>query len=422
MTVKITPQKLSGKLDAVSSKSDAHRILIAAALADKKTTVHLNAISNDITATIECLSALGAEFDVNNTTITISPVKATKKAILDCSESGSTLRFLMPVSKTLCPDVTLTGSGRLPERPTDDLRQVMSQNGCIFPNGGKFPLQINGMLKSGEYVLPGNVSSQYITGLLFALPVLCGDSIINITSPLQSRAYVDMTLLTLRKFNIIIKEENNSFIIPGNQKFISPGEITVEGDWSNAAFWLCAGALGGDIQVTNLDTDSLQGDKQILNILQDMGAYVTVKDNSCRVTSSGKLRAVNVNAEQIPDLMPIIAVTALAAEGTTKIYNAARLRIKESDRLKTVCEFITALGGNVIEGDDYIDIIGTNKLSGGTVSSQNDHRIAMAASVAAILCQADVTVNGAEAVNKSYPGFYSDYNSLGGKANVINNG
>ena len=419
MIVEITPTLLGGSITAVSSKSDAHRLLIACALADKSTTVKLNAFSDDINATITCLKALGAEFEINDSSVTVYPVKSVKSAVLDCAESGSTLRFLMPVASALCGNTQFCGRGRLPERPVDELRREMSKNGCEFSPVEEFPIKINGKLKSGEFKISGSVSSQFITGLLFALPLVEGNSKIELTSPLQSKAYVDMTLATLNKFGIKILQTENCFYINGSQRYLSPGVVCADGDWSNAAFWLCSGAIGHPVTVTNLDTESLQGDKKIIDILREMGANVICNEKTVSVSSSGKLFPVNVNAEQIPDLVPIVAVTALFASGKTLIYNAERLRIKESDRLASVCSIITSLGGVIREGKDFLEISGNNALMGGTVSSFNDHRIAMSAAICAERCMSNVTISGAQCTNKSYPAFFEDYKRLGGNINVI---
>lgn len=421
MDVKITPSRLEGTVRAVSSKSDAHRILIAAALSDKKTVIHCNSDSEDIKATVGCLEALGAEITRDGDIITVIPVKDGEKDVeLDCRESGSTLRFLLPVAAALGKNAVLTGSGRLPSRPILPLRNEMEKNGVTFTPPWQFPIGISGKLQSGEYTLKGNVSSQFVTGLLFALALLDGDSTIRLLPPVESRSYINMTVNTLSKFGVCVTEKDNTYYIKGSQKYTSPEEIFVEGDWSNAAFFLCAGAINGDVTVTGLDRNSLQGDKKIVDILRQMGADAEVGDDKIRVKSS-ELHGVQIDASDIPDLVPVLSVTAANAKsGVTVVTNAERLRLKESDRLRAICESLTGLGNVNAQTDDGLVIWCDEKLTGGEVSSYSDHRMVMSAAVAALGSEREVTVRGAEAVNKSYPNFFEDYKMLGGKADVIN--
>ena len=420
MNIKITPSVLNGTVQAVSSKSAAHRILIASALSSEETVIRCNCISEDISATADCLNALGAEVKIQEDTIKVKPVSGqVSEAVLDCRESGSTLRFLLPVAAALGIKSSFTGSGRLPSRPIMPLRREMENFGVKFSEPWKFPIETQGRLKAGDYSMKGNVSSQFVTGLLFALPLLDGDSTLRLIPPVESRSYIDMTLDTLSQFGIEVREENNTFYIKGNQSYASRGEINVEGDWSNAAFFLTAGAVAGSVTVKGLNTESLQGDRVITDILRDMGAEVSIDGDSVTV-SHRELHGISVNASDIPDLVPVISVAGACADsGITVITNAERLRLKESDRLAAISECLNNIGNVNAEMDDGIVIWTDEKLLGGNVFSFNDHRIVMSMSVASVKCKSDVIIRDAEAVNKSYPDFFKDFKSLGGKADVI---
>ena len=304
-----------------------------------------------------------------------------------------------------------------------NFQEELEKKGVIFETDNEFPLHITGDLQSGEYELAGNISSQFVSGLLFALPLLDGDSKIKLISPIQSKPYIDMTVATLRDFGILIEEAENTYIIKGNQKYISPKEINVEGDWSNSAFFFCAGALSKDgVTVSGLNINSVQGDKKILDILKRMGASVEVDNNEITVKKN-KLMGTMVNGGDIPDLVPVVSVMgAMCDKGVTHIVNASRLRLKESDRIATTESLLTKVGAAVSETDDGLVIWGENDLIGGRVEGANDHRIVMSAAILSCLCALPVDIVGAEAVEKSYPHFFEDFNSLGGKANVINNG
>ncbi len=420
MTVSCTPSVLGGKIRAISSKSDAHRILICASLCDKATKISCNVMSKDIAATIDCLKMMGTDISVNDDLITVVPRQFNKKADIDCGESGSTLRFLMPLVSALGIDTTISGSGRLPQRPISPLKEEMERKGVTFHTDNMFPLHLTGQLQSGVYEIKGNVCSQFITGLLLALPLLNGDSIVKILPPFESKSYVDITIAVIRKFGVEIIEEENNYIIKGSQKFVSPEEIKVEGDWSNASFLLCAGALSEKgVTVTGLDVNSPQGDKKILDVLTSMGADVEIADNEITVKKN-KLNAVIVDANDIPDAVPAISVVASVSKGETKIINAGRLRIKESDRIKSVVEMLNAVGGCAEETDDGLVVKGKTDLQGGVVNGYNDHRIVMSASILSTLCKEGVVISDSNAVKKSYPDFFADFNKMGGNANVIN--
>jgi 3-phosphoshikimate 1-carboxyvinyltransferase len=336
--------------------------------------------------------------------------------LLDCGESGSTFRFLLPVAAALCEHARFTGSGRLPERPIGELMRVMQAHGVSFSNE-RLPFATAGNLTGGDFSLPGNVSSQYLTGLLLALPTIGSDSTISLTTHLESAAYVDITLHALRRFGVRVRVEDGVYAVSGGQGIQSPGTLRVDGDWSNAAFFLAAGALGNPVTVTKLNLDSPQGDKAILNALRRFGAGVEATTEAVLV-SPAQLAGCTIDVGETPDLLPILAVLGACAAGETRLVNAARLRLKESDRLASVSAMLRALGGTVTELPDALVITG-GALAGGTVDSCRDHRIAMSAAIAAIRCANEVKILGADAVNKSYPAFYMDYNQLGGHADVV---
>lgn len=417
MDVKIAPAPLAGTLPAIPSKSDAHRALICSALADRPTVLELPQTSADIDATCACLEALGAIIARRGDSVTVMPIRSLpEKALLDCGESGSTLRFLLPVAAALCPSVCFTGHGRLPERPIGELKSAMEAHGVAF-SSEKLPFDTSGLLVGGNYRLPGNVSSQYITGLLLAMPKLSAPSTLILTTALESAAYVDITLHALRRFRISVNLLSNGYAVPGGQTFSSPGTLAVDGDWSNGAFFLAAGALGRPVTLTGLDLDSPQGDKAVLEVLKSFGAEVSVSGGDVTVAPA-PLQGITLDVSEIPDLLPILAVVAACASGETRFEGAARLRLKESDRLTATANLLRALGGDAEELPDGLIVRG-RALTGGTADGCNDHRIVMAAAVAAIRCAGAVTVTGAEAVHKSYPAFFDDYAKLGGDVHVL---
>ena len=508
MNIKITPQQLNGTIEAIPSKSHAHRLLIAQKLAalqggGQEDPLAIPTFSEDIDATKGCLAQLDEALPR-----------------FDCRESGSTIRFMIPVAMALKDEAVFAGSGKLPQRPLSPLKEEMERHGCSFEMlaTAKNPAAVNdsvaakspangsdaatasgrgvtseicrirGRLQPGKYELAGNISSQFITGLLFALPLLNGDSSLQLTTKLESAGYVDLTLQVLREFGIEIREvrekitdedanagkkvviseraaeqadslsltanseadlegiseanlESNSenylirYEIPGNQIYREPEGLKVEGDWSNAAFWLVAGALGGNITCTGLNPDSTQRDKEIVTVLEKMGAKIERENTAYHIAGNdAPLHGETVSAAQFPDLVPVMAVAMTGVSDASSITNAERLRIKESDRLATVCDFLTILGTDIRQTEDGL-IIHENKnntdpsgtaahclappLSGGTVSSHNDHRIAMAAAVASCRADGPIVITGAEAVKKSYPDFFTDFVKLGGKIEIL---
>lgn len=500
MNVLLKPSKLQGTLDAIPSKSHAHRILIAQKLAQlqgqqKADSLVIPTFSEDIGATKNCLVQMDKDMPY-----------------LDCRESGSTLRFMLPVAMALKNEAVFIGSGKLPYRPISPLKEEMETHGCRFYMGnnkqnfnGKYKeiCTIRGRLQPGEYSLPGNISSQFITGLLFALPILDGDSVLKLTTKLESAGYVDLTLDVLKDFGIEIKSKTSpegfqKYEIAGNQRYLEPDGLAVEGDWSNAAFWLAGGALGGNVTVRGLNLHSSQRDKEILNVLRDMGADISIAGspvNSCTEAScvstskrantneresaaadsvdsdspgdaqtnathssanpapsgdaqtsvtyssandstqniekltppacetancaitvccKNALNGIEVSVAQTPDMVPILASVMALANGVSMITDAERLKIKESDRLRTVYDFLFKLGADITDGGAGLSLTGKPFLDGGEVESHNDHRIAMAAAIASCGCNGPVFIRDAEAVRKSYPAFFEDFTALGG--------
>ena len=400
MNVVITPSPLSGAVRVPASKSAAHRLLIAAALADGPTRIAIGSTNRDIEATAACLRALGADIEAECDTLVVSPIADVPAEVtLDCGESGSTLRFLLPVAAALGAQATFIGHGRLPQRPNAPLVEALRAHGAAIDNG-LLPMAVSGPLTGGLWTLPGDVSSQYVTGLLFALPLLEADSVIRLTTPLASAAYVDMTLQALRQFGIDIEGTADGWRIPGRQRYRTPGEAVVEGDWSAAAFWLAANALGASIDVRGLDPDSVQGDRAVTALLEQD----------------------TIDATHVPDLVPALAVAAASRPTRTVITGAARLRLKESDRLQSVADMLAALGHGVAVTPDGLIIDGGPpqpcEAPVRTVDGANDHRIVMAAAVAAAHADRPVRVTGAQAVEKSYPDFFRDFEALGGNAHV----
>ncbi|MGI6202108.1 MAG: 3-phosphoshikimate 1-carboxyvinyltransferase [Eubacteriales bacterium] len=414
MTVKILPAPLCGKISAVTSKSDAHRLLICAALADRPTKITMNGISDDINVTISCLRALGAEITAEPNGVLVEPIGAVAPApLLNCIESGSSLRFLLPVAAALGANATFIGRGRLPERPIGELAAQLALHGVNF-SSDKLPLEISGRLSGGEFSLPGDVSSQFVTGLLLALP-LCGGGTIRITTPLESAPYVDITCAVMERFGVSVTKGDGFFTVLPGSAYRSPGKIQAEGDWSGAAFFLAAGALSGEVTVTGLSRRSPQGDKAIASLLCSFGAEVEIDDSEVTARHVGSLRACEIDVSEIPDLLPVLAVVASAAKGKTVFTGCRRLRLKESDRIASTAAMIRSLGGVVEENDDGMVVTGTT-LTGGCVDSFGDHRIAMSAAVAATVCRGKVEISNPMCVSKSYPDFYAEYKKLGGVA------
>ncbi len=410
MNVTITPAKLSGAVTPPPSKSQAHRLLIAAALAHGESVITNMAFPDDIRATLRCLEELGAGFAVDGSTVTVqgmganamSPLRRLALPHLDCGESGSTLRFLIPVALAVRGGGIFTGRGRLMERPLKPYFDLFDEKGISYRLQDGV-LTVSGLLTPGEYRLPGDVSSQFFTGLLFALPLLNGPSVLIPAGPLEGEGYIQMTLQAMGRFGV---EMPVTLSLPpqyhpqGSQTYRA-ARAAVEGDWSQAGFWYAAGFLGSPVTAAGLDPYSLQGDRAVADHLLPLGG-------------PGK---VDIDVSGCPDLAPpLAAMAALRAGETTRLVNAARLRLKESDRLASVSQTLNALGADVEAGADCLTIRGREALSGGvTVDSCSDHRIAMMAAIAATRCIRPITITGAECVAKSYPNFWEEYERLGGK-------
>lgn len=391
MDIRIFPGKLQGNISAIPSKSQAHRLLICSAFADKETTLICPDTNRDIEATANCLRALGAEILRTDRGYLVKPiVNIPLTATLNCEESGSTLRFMLPVAGALGVDTTCQLAGRLPYRPLSPLWEEMERMGCQLSRPTETTIRCCGKLQAGQYRIDGSVSSQFITGLLFACALMNGESHISITGTLESKPYVDMTLDALKLFSRTVTD----FCVSDGQ-FVSPSEIAVEGDWSNAAFFLAAKALGSDITVKNLNFESSQGDTACYQLFANLSSNLTIP------------------CGDIPDLVPILSVVAAANCGAT-FDNIRRLRLKESDRVASVIAMLASLGCLATATEDTLTVLPGN-FQGGTVDPCGDHRIAMAAAIAATVSQAPVTILGAECVSKSYPGFWEEYKRLGGQ-------
>lgn len=391
MDITITPGWLSGTLNAIPSKSQAHRLLICAAFADRPTLLRCPATNEDIEATADCLRSLGAEILYDNGCYHVSPIsQAPQSATLKCRESGSTLRFMLPIVGALGVDATFILEGRLPKRPLSPLWEEMEQKGCVLTRPTENTLRCRGKLTPGDYSIDGSVSSQFITGLLYALALMPGKCKLTVVGKTESKPYIEMTQQALKLFGV----DTEGFRVPGCYPFTSPEELTVEGDWSNAAFFLTAKALGSHIDVLGLSADSAQGDRAVADILQRLNTHATV------------------DAADIPDLVPILAVAGGANNGIT-FTNVGRLRLKESDRVASVAAMLQQLGGKVQVEENTMTVFPAQYHSC-TIDSVGDHRIAMAAAIAATVSDGPVTILGAHCVAKSYPTFWEEYRRLGG--------
>lgn len=415
----ISPSVIRGTLTPPPSKSAAHRLLIAAALAGEGRVRGLS-LSADMEATLRAVRGLGVSVRLDGDAACFAPAPPSSSPSplpVDCGESGSTLRFLIPLYAARGIPAVFTGHGRLPERPLGVYADCLPPHGVTLSAASGLPLTVTGRLTGGDFALPGDVSSQFITGLLFALPLCREDSRIRLTTPLESAGYVDMTLQVLRQAGIRVEPLEDGWFIPGSQTY-RPLDTAVESDWSQAAFLLAAGALGGEVTLTGLNPASAQGDQEALSLFRRFGAAVEEAPGRI-VCRKAPLHGIDIDAAQIPDLVPVLAVTAALADGVTHITGAARLRLKESDRLAAVADGIRRLGGRVEESPDSLTITGVSRLAGGRAEGYNDHRIVMALSMAALGCEAPVTVTDAQSVAKSWPAFFEDYRAIGGTAHVI---
>ncbi|MGL4483341.1 MAG: 3-phosphoshikimate 1-carboxyvinyltransferase [Anaerovoracaceae bacterium] len=471
MNITIKPNRISGSIIVPPSKSYFHRVLIAAAFSNSSSKIAYcgkgEDLSEDILATINCLTEMGAEIEIRDNTIFVNPLK--KKEVdelkLDFQESGTTARLLTPLAAIISEKFTAYGKGKLPERPFSELLDAMKKNGGQIELNNKIVNETNswennkvnskkemftvyGKLKPGKYELPGNVSSQYISALLFTLPMLYGDSVIELSSKLESKSYVDMTIKILKDFGVEIiegikeiedeviydsvtnvqtiiykGEKAETYSIKGNQNYISPKEIIVEGDWSNSSYFLILKALEAEIELSGLDKNSTQGDKRVLQLLY----MLTNKRNNMLglhfENGEGPRNEYDFvetffNVEDTPDLVPGLAVMAALTKGKTKLVNCKRLRLKESDRVESTLAMIKALGGDIYADQNNIHINGKNLLNGGEVQSYGDHRIVMAAAIASYKCKNPIKIIGAESVNKSFPNFFYEMEKIGFEINI----
>lgn len=392
MDITIFPGKLRGAVTVIPSKSQAHRALICAAFADRPTTLVCPEVNRDMEATAGCLRALGAGIVRTPQGYQVTPATTIPPtATLPCQDSGSTLRFLLPVAGALGVDATFCLEGRLAQRPLSPLWEEMERMGCRLSRPSENTIFCTGKLRPGTYCIDGGVSSQFITGLLLALSRIPGHSRIHVTGTLESRPYVTMTQQCMADFGL----ETPELTFFGGAPFRSPGTYQVEGDWSNGAFWLAANALGNPLDVLGLDPNSCQGDRAAATWIPALASRQTI------------------SARDIPDLVPILAIVAACNQGAV-FTDIRRLRLKESDRVASVMAMVDALGGNAQATENTLTIFGTG-LWGGTVDAVNDHRIAMATAIAATVCREPVTILGAECVNKSYPRFFEEFTRLGGQ-------
>ena len=414
----ILPGSRTGRVTVPSSKSYAHRFFIAAALGYTPVTIHCRGICEDVRATIACLRALGAGIrEIAPETYEVTPLSAPpmKPCLLPCRESGATLRFLLPLVGALGINAVFHREGRLPQRPLEPLLTELARHGMATTADG-CDLYCRGQMRSGDYVLPGDVSSQFVSALLLTLPLLPGDSTLALTTPPESAPYIAMTQEVLAAAGISLRRVGDRYLIPGGQRYQLPAELTVEGDWSSAAFFLCAGALSrAGIAVEGLSLSTRQGDSAIIPLLRQMGAEVDLTPDRVTVRK-GQLRAADIDARPIPDLIPPVCILAATAEGESHIQSARRLRYKESDRLRGIAGLLNSLGGSLTIDVDDLLISGVPRLKGGTVDPMGDHRLAMSAALAALAADGPVTVLNADCVSKSYPTFWADFQSLKGES------
>lgn len=432
--LKLEPAKISGKVKIPPSKSFAHRALLCAALGGGNVKIYNFSESRDMIATENFLSAMGLECipeEPNSLFVKKERELSNEPKTVDCIESGSTLRFVIPIAAALGMDCTFVGSGRLPERPIGVYTDLLPKHGVkceSLKEGFSLPLRVSGKLTAGDFEVPGNISSQFITGLMYALPLLDGDSRIIITTELQSESYLNITSSVLEKFGVKVERTDYGYFVPGNQHYKAIDYVT-EGDWSQAAFFLTLGAFSQKgILIEGLNPESVQGDKAILDIYKKIGLDISYIDGNLFVRNPHAdkphlgLKAVSFNASDIPDAVPAISAVLTLADGISKISGAARLRIKECDRLKAICEEFSSVGGKLEEKADGLVIHGVEKLTGGEINGYNDHRIVMTGACLSAVAKGEIFVSHPLSINKSYPYFYKDFKGLGGKASVIDMG
>ena len=417
MDIKIIPHRLCGEVNAVPSKSDFIRKLICASLSETKTDIFFSGGCGDTSKAIQAVKAMGTGVEARNDIVSVSPISGCcGKVNIDCGESAAVARFLLPVAAALGAELRMTGSNALAKRPLSQLTDLLSENGCEISRGS-IPLTCRGRLCGDKFSLRGDISSQYLSGLLMALPLIGGGEI-KLISPLQSRGYALMTIDTMRLFGVKVKESENAFSVGGGQTYTSPGSASTESDWSNALWLMAAAAIDGDIVIKGLSHTSLQPDRAAVDIIKSAGAKIEYGDGYIRIKKS-EMSAFSADVSQYPDAFPVLASLAAVSRGKSRLYNASRLRLKESDRLETVSAALSAIGAEIIISGDSAVICGKNTLRGGSADSFSDHRVVMCISAVASACRSEVTIANAQAVSKSYPSFFVDFKSLGGMINVI---
>ncbi len=422
MDILIRPKKLKGTLPIIPSKSYSHRAIIAASLAKGVSVIKNVLYSEDIKRTIEACQAFGAKIKCCDDYLEIEGASGVKRveACINAGESGSTIRFMIPILLTTPEEMTFIGMNHLVKRPLDIYFDIFNQQGITFSKGENYlPLTTKGGLKSGVFNIPGDVSSQFITGLLFALPLLEGESIINIVGKLESKAYIDLTLDILSRFGIKIENrEYASFIVKGRQEY-NASDYTIEGDYSQAAFFLAMGALGNDVKLACMNLNSLQGDRKVLEDIKALNGIICYEDELL-FAKADELKGNVIDFAQSPDLGPVLSVLAAVSKGETEFINAQRLRIKECDRISCMRTELNKLGAKVSESEAEMYFEGVKGLDGSLhLDCHNDHRIAMSLAVASTVCQNNLLLKGAECVKKSYPHFWSDFKKIGGDFDVF---
>lgn len=422
MDIKLIPSKLNGCIEASSSKAYTQRLLIAASLCDKETVIHCNCLPEEIKVTASCLNVLGANITFEEGRITVKPIQELNDCVeLDCGESDLTLRFLLPVAAALGLNAKFTALGRPVSRPIVPLRNEMQSYGVTFTPPWKYPIEISGKLQPGKFKLSGAMSAQYVTGLLLALPLLDGESQIDLSGIDGFRNYIDMTVCVMREFGISVEEKDESIIVKGNQKYVSPEEITAQGDWLSSAYLLTAGAFSDGVSIKGLDSDSFQNEKEILDILKRMGADVSIEQNKVTVKKGG-LKGVQIDARALYDIIPALSVAAAYCEsGITVFSNITQRRIKEKNATAVFSECLLNVGGVSAQTDDGLIVWSGENIVGGEVLSSDDYKIVMAMAVMVTNSNGEITVKNADCLNRANPEFLENYKKLGGKFDVINN-
>lgn len=423
MNVKIKPNEIKGKMKSIPSKSLLHRAIILSGIAKDREIIleQVNTISEDIEATLTCIEKLGAKTKVEGDSIRITSLGNIKKSKVElhCKESGTTLRLLLPLVSTFSKEATVDCSEGLRKRPIRELIETLEESGLYFKEKG-FPINISGNVTTDFFKISGDISSQYVSGLLLLSSLLDQRSSIYLTTKLESRAYVNITIKVLRDFGIIVNElEEGVFeIYGGRDKILPPKEYQIEGDWSNAAFFLVGGCLGDSIKMSGLNLESSQGDKKIVQILKEAGAILTCSDDFISSNRS-HLNSFEVDFSETPDLFPILSVVAALSKGQSILKGGERLKLKESNRIESTFQMLKSLGADVKKREDGLIIQGKEILDGGIVNSFNDHRIVMSVTMASIRCKEPVSIVNAGAVKKSYPNFFEDFKKVGGIFDVI---